>query len=1021
MRIILLAFFSALLASFSQAQTIKGKLTDAKKQPLAGAMVIVEGTDKGAQADLEGNYVINGLAPGKYKLRFQYLGMKTEYKEVELAAGQTLVVDFTMQDDPKQLDEAVVIGYGTQKRKELTASVAKISQKELNDLPVQSFEQAMQGKLAGVSVTQGSGLAGSPSIIRIRGISSISAGGDPLYVIDGIPITQDYSTYGNSGGANFNPLATINPNDIESIEVLKDAAATSIYGSRGANGVILITTRRAEKGRLRVTYTGQAGLSTPTARPKLVSRDELLDLMEEAWINDGNTGKPDLTRFGISNMTWDETRNHNTDWYNELTQTGVKHQHDITLSKGWNKVSVYSSLGYAKNETFIRGNSYERISGRINLDYQVTKKLKLQAGTSLTHGFNNRVFSGWSGGYGLLMSSALPFYPVKNPDGSYFLFNNSDAGFRTNPVMMLDLYKWQTKEVRSINNMALEYTISKNLKARVQGNYDFQSIGNDEFVPEELYRTTGADTASASFRNARYTGNYNYMGQLSYTLELSKLTKADIVGGYERQQSLTNGFDIVERNTDGMLTNNEKTDNNLKNYMVPSQWKFERFFGRINYNNRDRYFLQLAFSYDGSSRFGDNYRYGFFPAASAGWILSEEEFLRGNKKVSFLKLRVSYGRSGNSDFDPLARYGFFQPSSAITYNNQPTLFPTQLQNPDLRWETSWTFNTGLDFGLFNDKITGTLEVYDKRTSDVIMNLNLDPSVGFGNYYDNVGGIHNYGAEMSLKSTIVQTDKFRWSITANIARNFNEITSTGNYTEEAVSGGTNDTRVVVGSPVGTYYLVRFSHVDSETGRPVYLDKDGNPTFLWSADNRVPVGNILPKAVGGFTNNFRYRNWDLSLLFVYQIGGNIYDASAKRQLGVMSFWNSRPEIADRWQRPGDVAAFPRLTLDASTYGLPDYWQYNTQMWLYDASFLRLRNLTLGYTIPSAWAAKAKMSSARIAFIGTNLLVFTSYPGLDPEIARDGEGNVNTSRNMQSQGTYYLNAPQERTYNIQISATF
>ncbi len=1021
MRTILLSIFGFFLALGVQAQSIKGKLTDSKSEPLIGATVIVEGTKSGAQTDIEGQFVINGLNPGKYRLRFQYVGMKNEFKNIELAAGQNLILNVVLKADENQLDEAIVVGYGTQTKREITSSISKIGQKELNDLPVQSFEQAMQGKLAGVSVTQGSGLAGSPSIIRIRGISSISAGGDPLYVIDGIPMTQDYSSFGNAGGANFNPLATINPNDIESIEVLKDAAATAIYGSRGANGVILITTKRAGKGKTRVTYTAQMGFSTPSAKPRLVSRDELLNLMEEAWINDGNTGKPDFSKFGINNMTWDEARNNNTDWYNELTQVGVKHQHDITLSKGWENLSLYSSLSYNKNETFIKGNSYDKISGRINLDYQISKKLKMQLGTSFTNGDNRRVYSGWSGGYGLVMSSALPFYPIRNPDGSYFLFNNSDAGFRTNPIMMLEQFKWVTNEQRTIGNMAFDYEITENLKARVQGNYDYQHISDDQFAPQELTRANGSDTTSISTKNFRYTNNYNYLAQLSYRYKINKLNKFDIVGGFERQQSITQGYNIVERSASGFITDGRKTDNNQKFYIVPSEWKFERFFGRINYNSKDKYFLNFAFSYDGSSRFGDNHRYGFFPSLSGAWIVNEERFLEDFKKLSLLKFRASYGRSGNSDFDPNARYGFFQANSAISYNGNPTLYPTQLENPNLRWETSWTFNTGLDFGFFNNKISGTVEFYDKRTTDVIMNLNLDPSVGFGNYYDNVGAIRNYGAEFSLRANLIRKSNFTWSVMANIARNFNEITSTGAYTEEAVSGGTNDTRVVVGMPVGTYYLVRFSHVDPATGRPVYLDKEGNQTFQWSANNRVPVGSILPKAVGGFTNNFKYKNWDLSLLFVYQIGGNIYDASAKRQLGVMSFWNSRPEVADRWREPGDVAAFPRLTLDASTYGLPDYWQYNTPMWLYDASFLRLRNLTVGYNLPEKWSKKAKMTSTRLAFICTNLFVLTNYPGLDPEIARDGEGNINTSRNMQSQGTYYLNAPQERTYNFQIIATF
>ncbi|MCU0422516.1 MAG: SusC/RagA family TonB-linked outer membrane protein [Bacteroidia bacterium] len=1021
MRKTLLLTIFMVLACLSKAQTIKGKVTDEKGEAIVGASIFIEGTQKGGQTDVNGFYLVNDVSPGKYKVRFTFIGLKTEYKAIEISAGQTLELNVKMIDDPQSLDEAVVVGYGTIKRREITSAVSKISNRELNDLPVQSFEQALQGKLAGVAVTQGSGLAGSPSIIRIRGISSISAGGDPLYVVDGIPITQDYGAYGNSGGANFNPLATINPFDIESVEVLKDAAATSIYGSRGANGVIVITTKRAEKGKMRVNFSTQFGLSTPTARPNLVGRDELLNLMEEAWINDGNVGKPDLSRFGISNMTWDETRQHNTDWYKELTQVGLKTQNDLTISKAWNKFSLYSSLSYGYNETFVRGNSFNRVGTRINGDYKINNKIKIQFGTSFNRGINNRVFSGWSGGYGLLMSSALPFYPVRNPDGSYFLFNNSDASFRTNPVMMLDLYKWQTVENRSISNLAVEYEVIKNLKLRVQGNYDYQSIGDDSYAPAELNKTTGSDTTGTAARGASYTRNYNYTAQLTYKYNINKYNKFEAVGGYERQQSLTNGFFMFERFAEDLIRNNEKSGSRVKDYGVPSEWRFERIFGRVNYNLLERYYAQIAFSYDGSSRFGSNYSYGFFPAVSAGWVISEESFLRGNKKISFLKLRASYGRSGNSDFDPNARFGFFRRTNLLAYNGQSILYPTKLENENLRWETSWTANIGLDFGFFDDRITGSIDVYDKRTSDVIMNLNTDPSVGFSNYFDNVGGIRNYGAEMVIKSSNIQKGKFRWTTTFVIARNFNEITSTGDYTEEAVSGGTNDTRVVVGSPVGTYYLVRFSRVDPESGRPIYLDKDGNETFEWKPANRVPVGNILPKAVGGITNTFRYKNWDLSVLFNFQIGGNIYDASAKRQLGVMSFWNSRAEVADRWQKPGDVAAFPRLTLNPSTYGLPDYWQYNTPMFLYDASFIRLRNLTLGYMLPNSVAKKFKATSCRVAVICTNLFVLTKYPGLDPEIARDGEGNINQSRNMQAQGTYYLNAPQERTYNIQILATF
>jgi TonB-linked SusC/RagA family outer membrane protein len=1028
----ILTFVLAAIFTQAGAQTISGKVTDNQNQPLIGVVVMAEGTQKGDVTNIDGNYTIQGLQQGKYKVRFQFTGLKTEYKTVELGAAP-VVINMTLKEDPKQLDEVVVVGYGVQRRRELTSSIAKISTKELTDLPVQSFEQAMQGKLAGVAVTQGSGVAGSPSIIRIRGISSISASGDPLYVIDGIPITQSYAVYGNSGGFNFNPLATINPNDIESVEVLKDAAATAIYGSRGANGVIMITTRRAKKGKLAITYNGQLGFSTPTARPKLVSRDEFLQLYEEAWINDGRVGKPDLSVGGITGITWDEARNNNTDWYSATTQTGVRHQHDITLSKGWDKFNVFSSISYLKNETFIRGNSYERISTRFNMDYQILKNLKASFGTSFTSGLNNRIYSGWSGGFGLVMSSALPIYPIRNADGTYFTFNNSDAAFRTNPVMMQDLYKWETRELRSINSISLDYQVIKNLSVRAQGNYDYQNIADDNFSPAELLRATRADTTGIARRDANHTNNYNYTIQATYNYDINRFNNISVTGGFERQRSVTNGVSLQQRNATGLLQSNEPTSvpyftssgtpnpNFLSTNKLQQEWIFERYFSRFNYSLWQRYYAQVSLSYDGSSRFGTNYRYGFFPAVSAGWNISDESFLSGNKTISYLKLRSSYGKAGNSDFENDARFGFFQLSPGTPYNGQPILYPTKLENRNLRWETSWTFNVGLDFGLFNDRITGTVEYYDKRSSDIIMRLNIDPSNGFSEYFDNVGSIRNHGIELSLKSNNIVGRNFKWTTQFVIARNLNELTSTGNYTEEAVSGGTNDTRIVVGSPVGTFYLVRFSHVDKETGRPVYLDKNGNETFTWDPSNRVPVGSILPKATGGLTNTFQYKNWDLSILFIFQIGGSIYDASAKRQLGVVSFWNIRPEIADRWQKPGDDAKFPRLTLDASNYGLPNYWQYNTTMWMYDASFVRLRNLSIGYNLPAKWAKKAGMGSARIGFIGTNLLVFTSYPGLDPEIARDGEGNINQSRNMQAQNTYYLNAPQERTYNFQVTLTF
>jgi len=1017
------------------AQSIKGRVEDNKKEPVIGATVLIEGTKQGAITDALGAFEIKNIKPGDYKLRISGVGYVTTIREISVSTNGANVL-VSIKTDTKMLDEAVVVGYGVQRKREVTGSVGKITGKELNDMPVPSFESALQGKLAGVTVTTGSGLAGSAAIVRIRGVASISAAGDPLYVVDGIAVNQDYSSLGNGGGFNQNPLSSLNPNDIESIDVLKDAAATSIYGSRGSNGVILITTKRAKGNGLVINYDGQIGTSSPTALPNMTNSQQFLQLYKEAWINDGRTGNPDLKANGVS-MTWDQAlkSGNNTNWLDYTTRTGVKQQHNITIQKGSKYVKASGVFGYSTNESFLVGNSFDRLSGRLNMDFQITKKLSAILSSSYSQGTNNRVYSGWSGGFGQVMSSALPIYPVRNADGSYFLFKNGDGGGGDifNPVMIQDLYKWRTIEKKAINGITFDWKPVKNLTLKASGNYDYTDLSDQYFTPQAMLKMTspslpGVDTIPGyAYGNSTYTNNYNYLLQANYSYELNKINKFDFMAGHEYQRTHANFFNQQILSSTPLWDNQTITTANINTNprnnggVIDRITAFLGYFGRVNYNLKDKIFLQLSGRVDGSSKFGANNRYAFLPAASVGYILTEEKFLKGNKFINFLKVRYSYGKSGNSAFEDYARFGTFSAgNSQINYNGNNILFPTKLENKDLKWETSWTSNYAIDFGLFNDRINGTIEYYDKKTEDVIMNLTISSTNGFGSYYDNVGGIRNRGVEFNLntKNTV---GKFKWSTNFNIARNINELTSTGSYTQDAVSGGTNDTRAVVGSPVGTYYIVRFSRVDPADGRPIYLDKDGKETKTWDVNNRVPVGAILPDAVGSVTNRFEYKNFDFSFMVYFQLGGKIYDASAKRQMGVTSFWNYRTDIADRWQKPGDIATFPRLTLDPKTYGLPDYWQYNTTMWLYDASFARLRNVTIGYRIPNSVTKKIHIASARLAIIGTNLLTFTKYPGLDPEIARDGEGSINASRNMQSQGTFYLNAPQEKTFTFQVSINF
>jgi TonB-linked SusC/RagA family outer membrane protein len=451
---------------------------------------------------------------------------------------------------------------------------------------------------------------------------------------------------------------------------------------------------------------------------------------------------------------------------------------------------------------------------------------------------------------------------------------------------------------------------------------------------------------------------------------------------------------------------------------TPYEWAFLSYFGRLNYSYHNKLNFQVTARRDGSSRFGRNNRYGFFPAAAVGYILSEEDFIRNIKAIDFMKLRAGIGKSGNANFDNYARWGTITPSGNLQpYNGMPQMAPARLENPNLKWESTTNFDAGIETQLWKGRVSTELTYYNKNTTDVILQLSIPTSTGFGSFYDNVGAITNKGVEFSLKTVNIRSKNTQWTSNFNIARNYNEITSIGVYTEDAVSGGTNDTRVVVGQPVGTNFLVRFSHVDPQTGAPVYLDKDGNETYSWDPDNRVAVGNVLPKAFGSFNNVFNYKNFELSATVYFNIGGSIYESSVKRQLSLMTDWNMDRRVLDRWQQPGDNALYPKMTLNTFNHGSTTPW-INTDLWLQDGSFARLRNLMFSYNMPKAWLTKTGFEAAKVTLVGINLLTWTQFTGLDPEIARDFENP--TDRNMSGSITY-LTPPQEKSISLALNLSF
>lgn len=1060
-------FSSFLIALFSvfcmQAQQIKGTITDNKGEGIPGATVsIKERPGKGAVSDLAGNYVLEGLKPGKITLVFAFIGYTNKELTAEVVAGADQTINVILEESISELNEAVVVGYGVQRRRDVTGSIAKLSGAELNDMPAPSFEAAIQGKAPGVQIVTGGGMAGSASVVRIRGISSIGAGGDPLYIVDGVQLNQDYFAgrsirNADAGGMNQNPLAFLNPDDIESIEILKDAGATAIYGSRGANGVILITTKRgtgARSNKLRFNFSTTQGISMPTKRPEPLTGPEWLQLYEEAWVNDGNVGVPTGLPGGLS---WEEAKQNNTNWVDEVIRTGYKQFYDFNVQKNADKYNFYVGLSYDANQSYLKGDQYDRLSGRMNGDYKFSDKFNMSLSTSLTRATYDRIDNGPAGGLGAAMGTALPIYPIyhdkdvyqDNPDNpgvgdSVIQFRKGDywflGGTSNNPAGILAQKQWRNTEFRSLNNVRLNYSPIKNLTFSSSTSFDYSNFVEDLFEPAGIGTFIGPNDVlgtGISKRWPRRSRNFNTFLTGTYDYQLDDNNSFTFLLGTEYQETRSTTRQIKVYNDAGevvSVTNEvfETTapfyaDDNLVELnpfdsIVPEATsKFASVFGRINYSYKGKYLAQAVLRTDGSSRFGPDNRYGFFPSLAAGWIISDENFMRGNRVFNFLKLKSSIGYIGNANLSAnefFARYG-----TTGLYDNQPITYPVNAPNPDLKWETTEVFDAGLEFGLFNDRITGEVAYYRKNTTDVLMTVALPQYNGFDSYYDNVGGVLNYGVEFKMTTHNISSSNFSWKTDFNVAFNRNRITSLGGYSEDAVAGGTNDTRIVEGASVGTFYMVPVAYIDSETGLPVYQTPEGGTTTTYSQDLRVAVGKGIPDAIGGFNNTFTYKNWSLSTLFVFSIGADVYDHSGKYQQTAWSalgnYWNYTDQVFDRWQKPGDEARLPRLTLvPKNEYpGLEeDFW--NTSLWVQDASYVRLRNLTVNYNLKRDFVKRLGMQNMSISFIATNLLTFTKYPGLDPEVARDFADI--TDRNL-SVNTTYLTPPQEKTFSIRINAGF
>ncbi len=1028
--------FLGLTQTWAQG-TITGTVKDDTGEPVIGATIVVKGTTLGASTDFDGNYTLERVPAGTVMLTATFIGFQPQERTLSLNNGQTLRADFTLSEDTELIDEVVVIGYGVTRKRDLVGSVAKVEQ--VNEIVGGSFENALQGKAPGVQITQTSGVAGAGSVIRVRGSNSVSSNGDPLIVVDGIPITQDNFLLGEAGGVNNNPLSSINPNDIESVEILKDAAAKAIYGSRGANGVILITTKRGKgvSGKPTFNFSTRLGLVKETNRVRVLNSEEWLGVRQEAWENDGNVGRAPLP----NGLTYEDIEGIDTDWYDEVFQTGFQQDYNLSANGKYKGIGYYGGVSYTSAPSYLQGNVFNRLSGRVNLDFNLLKNLKLSVSSTLNRSVTERAAVSFAGGLGEAQTTALPIYGITYDQMIENAYNRGDLAraaqleaasaatggyynLYNNPAARRELQKAHIFEMRTINNASLTYQPIKNLYITAQGNYDFMNVG--EYNNEDSLWTTIGDINKA---NRRRIYNYSGYGVVDYTLPLPEAHNLKVSVGSEYQRTLRQerfeGYVGVSDflYTDADFANVIDTlDGTRLDFFTPANasTKFLSFFGRVNYIFKDKYMAQFTYRRDGSSVFGSNNRWGDFPAFGVGYIISEENFWGGAKKVfNYLKFKASWGMSGIAGIPGSSQFALYNPNG--TYNNQSTFYQTKPANPNLRWETNTMIDVGFEFGMFNDRLTGELALYHAITSDAVIRTRLQASTGFDDleYYQNIGKIRNMGIEFSLTSRNIVTKTFDWTTRFNVASNQNRVLEVGTATPDALDGGFGDVRAIPGYPMQINYIVPFSHVDQATGRPVYIDINGNETFEYNAvRDRRPAENLLPWAFGSIINEFRYKNFDLSFMFYYSLGGKIYDDAAKRQLGVVTDWNMRADLFDRWQEPGDVARYPQLTMTMLNWGGNDnFWQNNHSLWLEDATFVRLRNLTAGYSIPLTNSKSFKR--ARVYFVGTNLLTFTPYTGWDPEVGR-GRENVQ-QRNIGGTNVTYLTSPQAKSFIFGVDLTF
>ncbi|UMB54151.1 TonB-dependent receptor [Lutibacter sp. A64] len=1017
------------------SQTVTGTVSSGDV-PLPGASILVKGTDNGTISDFDGNFILEQV-PLNATLIVSYVGFQTQ----NVALNGKTTINITLNEDAQSLDEVVIIGYGAVKKSDLTGAIATVKADALEDQPFTGVDQALQGKVSGVTVMQNSGAPGGGVSVRVRGITSLTGNNEPLYVIDGVPVEADSNndsfSFSSLGGGNgqtkVSALSSINPSDIESMQVLKDASATAIYGSRASNGVVLITTKKGKNGKSTISYESYLGYQSTPTYIDLMNLQEYAEFYKEIAAVRGQSVPLELQNTALLGS--------GTNWQKEIFQVAPIMNHQVSVKGGTEKTKFYTSINYFDQEGIVINSDFNRVAIRLNLDHKVNDWFKVGNNITVSKSREHITFNDDESG---VISSAVrqsPGVPVKYSDGSWGgPTDNTGVSNGRNPVAWAEIRNNQLDRFKINGNFFGEFSILKDFTFRTELGYDYNTTKVAVFNPTYEMGIESNSVATSAKQNTD-SFYWIYKNYLNYNKTIGKHSINAMVG-QESQESKWEGVSLSRRDflTNDISTINLGDEDTARNNNWKGTWSLMSYFGRVNYSFDSKYLLTATMRADASSNFGDNNKWGYFPSFSAAWVLSNENFMESTEDIiSLAKVRIGYGEVGNQNIGGY-KYGAALRNVATAYG---TGFTQQnIANPDVKWESTKSTNLGIELGFIDNKIKLDLDLYKKTSADFLFQEPLPSYLGAYNVasylglqppFVNLGEMENKGIDVMLTTRNISNDNFNWTSSFVFSKYKNKLVSLADDNSaifQTIEFNNTITKTAVGQPVGLYYgLISdglFSSEEELYNSPSQGDINED-TGIWIGDikwkdingdnviddkDKTYIGNPHPDFTFSISNNLNYKNWDLALAMNGSYGNDVYNWTRKLTEGMLELNGNQSVVINNRFIKGvnENTGIPRFV-----FGDPNGNAGVSDRFVEDGSYLRIQNITLGYTLPSAILDKQSLIS-KVRFYTTiqNLYTFTNYSGYDPEI---GAFNQNSMMMGIDNGRY----PVPRTYMVGVNVEF